>query len=101
VAFCYFETLVRSAEPYKFQEEVTRLKSFRNIMNDAGFDEDLYIDFAAGAYDLLESLASAPEDRGIALVLEAFNDVNGSMSIITYLKVCVLIAPISDLSNHP
>jgi hypothetical protein len=87
VAFCYFETLVRTAEPYKFQEEVARLKSFRNVMNDAGFDEELYVDFAVEAYDLLESLANVPVESGLATVVEAFNDVNRSLSIITFLKV--------------
>jgi ubiquitin thioesterase protein OTUB1 len=87
VAFCYFETLVRTAEPYKFREEVTRLKSFNNIMNAAGFDEDLYVDFADEAYGLLEGLAGVSADVGLATLLEAFNVTDRSMSIITYLKV--------------
>lgn len=87
VAFCYFDTLVRTAEPYKFQEEVARLKSFRNVLNEAGFEEDLYTDFAEDVYELLETLASAPVDSGLATVLEAFNDEHRSMSIFTFLKV--------------
>ena len=87
VAFCYFEALVRTAEPYKFDEEVARLKSFRNIMSDGGFDEAIYVDFAEEAWDLLHKLANVPVDTGLAIVLETFNDLNLSMAMITYFKV--------------
>jgi ubiquitin thioesterase protein OTUB1 len=87
VAFCYFEALVRNADPYKFEEEVTRLKSFRNIMTDGGFDEAIYVDFAEEAWDLLHKLATVPVDTGLAIVLETFNDYNISMAMITYFKV--------------
>ncbi|KIW07895.1 uncharacterized protein PV09_01806 [Verruconis gallopava] len=87
VAFSYFEALVRTAEPYKFHEEVARLKSLRNIMNDAGLPEDIYVDFAEEAWVLLDRLSSMPVDAGLATVLETFNDPNTAMSIITYFKL--------------
>jgi ubiquitin thioesterase protein OTUB1 len=87
VAYCYFEALVRTAEPYKFEEEVARLKSFRNIMTDGGFDEALYVDFAEEAWDLLHKLANVPVDTGLAIVLETFNDEHLSQAIFTYFKV--------------
>jgi ubiquitin thioesterase protein OTUB1 len=84
VAFSYFETLLRIGDSHKFLEEETRLKSMRNILNDAGFQEHLYEDFAEDTIDLLRETAAATDD-GVAL-LQAFNDSNRAMSIITYLK---------------
>jgi hypothetical protein len=84
VAFSYFETLLRIGDSHKFLEEETRLKSMRNILNDAGFQEHLYEDFAEDTIDLLRETATAT-DEGASL-LQTFNDPNRSMSIITYLK---------------
>src|SRR4051794_12718479 len=71
--------------PHKFLEEETRLKSLRNILNDAGFQEHLYEDFAEDTFDLLRETAAAND--GGASLLQTFNDPHRSMSIITYLKV--------------
>jgi ubiquitin thioesterase protein OTUB1 len=84
VAFSYFETLLRIGDAHKFLEEETRLKSLCNILNDAGFQEHLYEDFMEDTIDLLRKVSSAAD--GNAVLLETFNDPNGSMSIITYLK---------------
>jgi hypothetical protein len=84
VAFSYFETLLRIGDSHKFLEEETRLKSMRNILNDAGFQEHLYEDFAEDTIDLLRETATATDDG--AALLQTFNDSNRSMSIITYLK---------------
>lgn len=89
VAFCYFEALVRIADPYKFQEEVTRLKSMGNLMAEAGYEEAIYVDFADEAWDLLPKLAGAPAETAMAILLETFNDPNLSLAIITYFKVCL------------
>jgi len=86
VAFSYFETLLRIGDSHKFLEEETRLKSMRNILNDAGFQEHLYEDFAEDTIDLLHETTNATDDG--AALLQTFNDPNRSMSIITYLKVC-------------
>jgi ubiquitin thioesterase protein OTUB1 len=85
VAFSYFEALVRIGDPHKFLVEETRLKSLRNILNDAGFQEHLYEDFAEDTIDLLRETSSAAD--GGATLLQTFNDTNRSMSVITYLKV--------------
>lgn len=87
VAFSYFEALVRIGDPHKFLEEETRLKSLCNILNDAGFVEDLYEDFMEDTIELLRKTSNAR--NGSAVLLETFNDPNGSMSIITYLKACL------------
>jgi hypothetical protein len=84
VAFSYFETLLRIGDSHKFLEEETRLKSMRNILNDAGFQEHLYEDFADDTLNLLRETGSATD--GGAALLQTFNDSNRSMSIITYLK---------------
>jgi hypothetical protein len=73
VAFCYFEALVRTADAYKFEEEVTRLKSFTEE-----------------AWELLLKLANTSVDVGMALLLEKFNDMGVSMAMITYFKVRLL-----------
>ncbi|KAF2397511.1 cysteine proteinase [Trichodelitschia bisporula] len=85
VAFSYFETLQRMGNPHKFLEEETRLKSLRNILNDAGFQEHLYEDFAEDMFDLLRETAAAND--GGASLLQTFNDPHRSMSVITYLKL--------------
>jgi ubiquitin thioesterase protein OTUB1 len=86
VAFSYFEALVRIGDPHKFLEEETRLKSLCNILNDTGFVEDLYEDFMEDTIELLRKTANAGNASAVAVLLETFNDPNGSMSIITYLK---------------
>lgn len=94
VAFSYFETLLRIGDSHKFLEEETRLKSMRNILNDAGFQEHLYEDFAEDTIDLLRETATAT-DAGASL-LQTFNDSNRAMSIITYLKACKLLLLASE-----
>lgn len=68
----------------------------RNILNDAGFQEHLYEDFAEDTIDLLRETATAT-DAGASL-LQTFNDSNRAMSIITYLKVRTMLisAPTFD-----
>lgn len=61
------------------------MKSLHNLLNEAGFQEDLYEDFADDTFQLLQD-ASLAQD-GVAVVLNAFNDANRAMSIITYLKL--------------
>lgn len=72
----------------KFEVEEARLISMNNLLNLAGHPEDLYIDFAEEAYDLLRKLAASLQvGNGPGLLLEAFNDYSVSMAIITYVKV--------------
>ncbi|KAF2674955.1 hypothetical protein BT63DRAFT_449942 [Microthyrium microscopicum] len=85
IAFCYYETLMRTADRVKFLEEETRLKSMQNILKDIGLQQHLYEDFVEDALELLKETASAT-DEGAAL-LAAFNDFGRSQSIITFLKL--------------
>lgn len=87
MAFSYFEALMRIGDKRKFAEEETRLKSLDNILNQVGFQEYLYEQFAEETYELLrETAASIGLSDGGALLLAAFNDDNRSKSIITYFK---------------
>lgn len=88
IAFGYFEALLHIGDVAKFDVEEARLVSMSNLLNLAGFSEDVYIDFADEAYDLLRKLgASLQVGNGSTLLLEAFNDMSVSMGIITYVKV--------------
>ena len=88
IAFGYFEALLHVADVTKFEVEEARLSSVNNLLNLAGHSEDLYIDFADEAYELLRKLAGSLQvGNGASLLLEAFNDYSVSMAIITYVKV--------------
>ncbi|KAK3217291.1 hypothetical protein GRF29_1g2599657 [Pseudopithomyces chartarum] len=88
IAFGYFEALLHVADVTKFEVEEARLSSVNNLLNLAGHSEDLYIDFADEAYELLRKLAGSLQvGNGAGLLLEAFNDYSVSMAIITYVKL--------------
>ena len=88
IAFGYFEALLHVGDVAKFDVEEARLISMSNLLNLAGFPEDVYIDFAEEAYDLLRKLGGSLQvGNGASLLLEAFNDMGVSMAIITYVKV--------------
>lgn len=71
------------------------MKSFQNILDAAGFQFELYEDFAEELYDLLRKTAASlpPPDNGNpttdvkAIVLAAFNDESIQASIITFLRI--------------
>ena len=75
--------------------EITRLKSFQNILDAAGFRFELYEDFAEELYELLRKTAAAlpPPDDGNpatdvrAILLSAFNDESIQASIITFFRI--------------
>ncbi|KAI9689171.1 MAG: hypothetical protein M1822_000909 [Bathelium mastoideum] len=95
IAFAYFEALVRLGDKTKVHAEITRLKSFQNILDAAGFQFELYEDFAEELYDLLRKTAASlpPPDDGNpatdvkAILLAAFNDEAIQASIITFLRI--------------
>ncbi|KAF2440642.1 cysteine proteinase [Karstenula rhodostoma CBS 690.94] len=88
IAFGYFEALLHVGDVAKFDVEEARLISMNNLLNLAGFSEDVYIDFAEEAYDLLRKLGGSLQlGNGPSLLLEAFNDMGVSMAIITYVKL--------------
>lgn len=75
--------------------EITRLKSFHNILTAAGLAPHIYEDFADELYELLRKTAASlpPPDDGNttvdvqALLLAAFNDEGTQASIITFLRL--------------
>lgn len=95
IAFTYFEALIRTADPDKFQDEEARLNSLGNLLEQIGYVRDIWIDFADSAFELLRTLANSLRnlDGGAAdLLLQAFNDQQGhagieSIGIITYFKL--------------
>ncbi|KAF1811059.1 cysteine proteinase [Eremomyces bilateralis CBS 781.70] len=88
VAFSYYEALYNTGNKSKFYSEEARLRSLGNLLNQVGFPEHLYEDFAIEAFQLLQETAVAMENNdGGAKLLAAFNDESLSMSIITYLKL--------------
>lgn len=88
IAFSYFETLLRIGDKARILEELTRLKSLNNLLNQAGFAEHLYEDFVAETLDLLSEIAySLPSSGDDAGLLKAFNDAGISSAIITHFRV--------------
>jgi ubiquitin thioesterase protein OTUB1 len=74
----------------KFGDEEARLNSMGNMLDHIGYSRDIWIDFADGAFELLRKLADSLQrmDGAAAdILLQTFNDMNESMSIITYVKV--------------
>ncbi|KAF2643314.1 cysteine proteinase [Massarina eburnea CBS 473.64] len=89
IAFTYLEALVREANVGKFEEEEARLMSINNLFNNVGINYELIIDFAEEMFDLLHKLAhsvSSNDGNADAILLQAFNDMGTSLSIITYIK---------------
>ena len=86
---------MRVGDKTKVHSEVTRLKSFQNILEAAGFSTDIYEDFAEELYELLRKTAVSlppPDDGNSAtdvksLLLAAFNDEGTQASIITFLRL--------------
>jgi hypothetical protein len=90
IAFTYFEALVRQGDIAKFEEEEARLVSMHNLLNNAGFPHDVYIDWAEEAFELLHELAQSlrnNDGRAADVLLQKFNDEGVSLSIMTYFKV--------------
>lgn len=92
IAFTYYETLIRVGDANKFEDEEVRLGSMHNLLNLAGFQPDMYIDWVDEAHELLRKLAISIQNMDGAapdILLEAFNDLGVSMAIMTYFKVRV------------
>jgi ubiquitin thioesterase protein OTUB1 len=90
IAFGYFEAMIRLGDVAKFDEEEARLSSMHNLLNQVGFHDNVYMDFAEEVFDLLRKLALAlqtSDTTAADLLLQSFNDYGISMSIITYFKV--------------
>jgi ubiquitin thioesterase protein OTUB1 len=76
---------------HKFDQEQVRLNSMGNLLDQIGYSRDIWIDFAEEAFELMHKLAASLADMDGAaddILLQSFNDMNVSMAIITYFKVC-------------
>lgn len=90
LAFGYFEVLFRTTNRDRINRESARLKSYNNLLNSLGYDQDLYIDFVQETLDLLERTAASLERQdGEQKLLASFNDEGVSNSIITHFRVSV------------
>ncbi|KAK7607439.1 peptidase C65 Otubain-domain-containing protein [Phyllosticta paracitricarpa] len=87
IAFGYFEVLQRLGDRTKFLEEQSRLRSLANLLNQVGFQADMYEDFAEETFALLRKLSSNAHATDDSVLLDAFNDEIVSQSIITHLKL--------------
>jgi ubiquitin thioesterase protein OTUB1 len=90
IAFTYFEALLRVGDANKFGDEEARLNSMGNLLDHIGYSRDIWIDFADDAFELMRKLADSVQAMDGAapdILLRTFNDMNESMSIITYVKV--------------
>jgi hypothetical protein len=93
----------------KFEDEEGRLNSLGNLLEAIGYSRDLWIDFADGAFDLLHKLAQSlrnMDGQAAEILLQTFNDMNVSMSIITFIKVSIspffsLTEPTDEFSSSP
>jgi ubiquitin thioesterase protein OTUB1 len=91
----------------KFGDEEARLNSMGNLLDHIGYSRDIWIDFADGAFDLMRKLADSVQrmDGAAAdILLQTFNDMNESMSIITYIKVTstppITAVALADLCSY-
>ncbi|KAF2823489.1 cysteine proteinase [Ophiobolus disseminans] len=90
IAFTYFEALLRVGDVSKFADEEARLLSLGNLLDHAGYQRDIWMDFAEEMTDLLRKLAESLQlMNGVAadILLNTFNDMGTSMAIITYVKL--------------
>jgi ubiquitin thioesterase protein OTUB1 len=92
IAFTYFEALLRIGDINKFYDEEARLNSMSNMLEYIGYPRDIWIDFADSAFELLRKLADLLQriDGAAAaadILLQTFNDIGESISVITYVKV--------------
>lgn len=75
---------------HKCQDEEARLMSMGNLLEQVGYQRHIWMDFAEPAFELLQKLAISLQDMDGAaadILLQAFNDPNQAMGIITFVKV--------------
>ncbi|EEP75670.1 conserved hypothetical protein [Uncinocarpus reesii 1704] len=89
VAFGYFENLLHLRDPSKVAQETARLKSFNDLLNSVGYQEDLYEMFVDATIDLLADISKAIETGNYddSFLLNAFNEEYNSTSIIQHFRL--------------
>jgi ubiquitin thioesterase protein OTUB1 len=89
VAFGYFESLFHLRDTTKVAKELDRIKSFNQLLNAVGQDENLYDIFVDATEDLLLQVSNAIENgtQDESFLLEAFNAEYNSNAIITHFRV--------------
>ncbi len=96
--FGYFETLIHLGDVNKFGEEEARLRSLRNLVAHAGYDPDMYDDFADQVWELMRNLMAGVQDGTAEAVLETtFNEEYVQNYIITCFRVCVNLLCLAKL----
>lgn len=90
LAFGYFETLLRLGDASKIRAELERLKGCsRTMLDEVGYNETIYGDFADETFDMLEKLASnLPNHDGGASLLASFNTMSVWSAITYHFRVC-------------
>lgn len=89
IAFTYYEALVHLGDYQRFGDEEGRLLSLGNLLDQIGYNRDIWMDFAEEAFDLLRKLGEAVhamDGSAATILLDTFNDMGASMAIITYIK---------------
>jgi ubiquitin thioesterase protein OTUB1 len=93
IAFGYYETLIHLGDANKFLEEETRLRSLSNVLNAAGYDEELYEDFADQVFSLLRNVAEGMQDGSAESILfDTFNNEEIQNYIITHFRVSMTLS---------
>ena len=92
IAYSYFETLIRLNDPIHFEAEEARMWSLNNLLNTAGFRQDIYMDFVEETINLLRLISesiSSPHNpaHGRSVLLDKFNDPGVSSAIITHFRL--------------
>ncbi|KAI9819180.1 MAG: hypothetical protein M1827_007336 [Pycnora praestabilis] len=88
IAFSYFETFLRLGDKNKILGEEARLKSLNNLLDTAGFQEFIYVDWVEETLKLLRSTAdSLPVTDGGAALLDNFNNPDVSNAIIYHFRL--------------
>ncbi|EFW18547.1 hypothetical protein CIRG_00484 [Coccidioides immitis RMSCC 2394] len=89
IAFGYFENLFHLRDLNKVAQETARIKSFNNLLNSVGHQEDLYEMFVDATMDLLAKVSKAIETGNYddTFLLDEFNLEYNSTSIIQHFRL--------------
>lgn len=89
MAFGYFESLFQLRDTDKVAKELVRIKSFNQLLDAVGQDENLYDIFVDATEDLLLQVSNAIQNgtQDETFLLEAFNSEYNSNAIITHFRV--------------
>ncbi|KAL3420468.1 ubiquitin thiolesterase [Phlyctema vagabunda] len=90
IAFSYLETLLRTGDQERLQEEAARMRSLDNMLvKIGGFEEWMIEDFTENTHELLRELADTVHDpdHGLERITEKLNEDGTSSSIVYHLRM--------------